>query len=916
MAPSNKAHYKAFVSSTFLDLKEHRAHVINSLRNAGFFVDPMENGTADSDEPKKFSQDRLDGCDLCVLLVAFRRGFVPDGETRSITQMEYDTAVKQGIDILSFVLAEDAPWPRKLDELDKDPEMKTWRGHLMKKHGVEPFSLDPRSIDMTRAVGRWLAKKKGVPSEATTTLRIDWPDGRSPYRGLQWFTQEYAPLFFGRDREVDELVAKMSEPRGRALLVIGASGSGKSSVVSAGVWKAIIKEERLPGSAQWKWHRIQPSDGDTPWDALARGLKETFQLSARPRLTATGVTLRDLLSQHLSKSQELILFVDQFEELFTSGFNESDIQTFLEQLIGAAQEPTNRLRVVATVRSEFLGKLEAYKPTLNLLNSPYRYHLGPVSPRMLQDMIEKPAEATGYTFEAGLVERILQDTGQEPGNLALVEYALKQLFERRRGGMFTVESYETIGGVVGAIATKANDVLSGFHEEVRGALGRVFAELVHLDRERPPTRRRTSILTFSSNQAAVQLIDALAGQECRIVVTSGTGQEAIVEVAHEKLFTAWPTLSQWIDDNGEVLRDINRAEEEARRWQKGGDNVQELWLGSRAKKLLKALEQFGKYPSPELRRFLRPQEVLIARLDDGKCSHQERLLIGQKLAEFGDSRPGVGVKDGLPDISWVDIPGGRVKLESVHGVIEVKPYRMAKYLVTNAQFEAFLDAPDGYRNKAWWTDIEQPSVVAQPSWQEANAPRETVSWYEAIAFCRWLSVRTGTDIRLPTEWEWQQAATGGDPQRMYPWRGRWDASRCNNFKSRLNRTTAVGMYPHGATQQDVQDMAGNVWQWCLNTYEKLDNSITTSGQRMRRGGLVRLIGAIAGPEPVLEPRKPPVQLHWVTSRPRPSLTLYPLFFDPLPPILPGEWLICLWCRATEVFIQELAIKLFESEKVL
>ena len=148
MASSNKT-YKAFVSSTFIDLKEHRAHVINSLRNAGFFADPMENWTADSEEPKKFSQDRLDGCDLCVLLVAFRRGFVPEGETRSITQMEYDTAVKDGIDILPFVLDEDAPWPRKFDEQEKDLGVKTWRADLRKRHGVESFSLDPRSIDMT-----------------------------------------------------------------------------------------------------------------------------------------------------------------------------------------------------------------------------------------------------------------------------------------------------------------------------------------------------------------------------------------------------------------------------------------------------------------------------------------------------------------------------------------------------------------------------------------------------------------------------------------------------------------------------------------------------------------------------------------------------------------------------------------------
>ena len=177
-----------------------------------------------------------------------------------------------------------------------------------------------------------LEKQVNQP-ESQKSVRIDWSDGKSPYRGLLWFNQEYAPLFFGRDREVDELVAKMNEPGGRTLLVIGASGSGKSSVVAVGVWQAVIKQGRLLGPGQWLWQRIQPSDGDTPSDALARGLKEIFQLSARPRLTTAGSTLRDLPFQHLSQAQELILFIDQVEELFTSSFNEPDIQTFLEQLM-------------------------------------------------------------------------------------------------------------------------------------------------------------------------------------------------------------------------------------------------------------------------------------------------------------------------------------------------------------------------------------------------------------------------------------------------------------------------------------------------------------------------------------------------------------------------------------------------------
>lgn len=113
--------YRAFVSSTFKDLKDHRAHVILALRRAGVSVDPMEDWTADSDEPKKFSQKRVEGCHLCILLVGFRRGHVPEGEKLSITQLEYQAAVKLGTDVLVFMPKEDAPWPRQFDALDKDP---------------------------------------------------------------------------------------------------------------------------------------------------------------------------------------------------------------------------------------------------------------------------------------------------------------------------------------------------------------------------------------------------------------------------------------------------------------------------------------------------------------------------------------------------------------------------------------------------------------------------------------------------------------------------------------------------------------------------------------------------------------------------------------------------------------------------
>lgn len=165
--------YKAFVSSTFEDLVEHRHFVVTQLRKAGFMVDPMEDWTAASDEPKLFSTNRVQGCDLMVLLVAFRRGHVPTGEKKSITQLEYETARSLQIDVMPFLLDEDARWQRKFDELDKDPAIKIFRRKLVESHGVGFFSQAPESIEIAPAVSRWLAtRKQPIPEEQARPRRI------------------------------------------------------------------------------------------------------------------------------------------------------------------------------------------------------------------------------------------------------------------------------------------------------------------------------------------------------------------------------------------------------------------------------------------------------------------------------------------------------------------------------------------------------------------------------------------------------------------------------------------------------------------------------------------------------------------------------------------------------------------------
>ena len=140
---------KVFVSSTYVDLKEHRQRVIAQLRRAGYHVDPMEDWTSDADEPTRFCLDRLYDCQACVLLVGLRRGFIPMGQERSITQMEYYHALDQGIDVLPFLLDDRVSgWPDQHDDRMKDPQLKEWREYIGLHHGVEWFTADPVLVDV------------------------------------------------------------------------------------------------------------------------------------------------------------------------------------------------------------------------------------------------------------------------------------------------------------------------------------------------------------------------------------------------------------------------------------------------------------------------------------------------------------------------------------------------------------------------------------------------------------------------------------------------------------------------------------------------------------------------------------------------------------------------------------------------
>lgn len=226
---------------------------------------------------------------------------------------------------------------------------------------------------------------------------------------------------------------------------------------------------------------------------------------------------------------------------------------------------------------------------------------------------------------------------------------------------------------------------------------------------------------------------------------------------------------------------------------------------------------------------------MLTELEQQTTTHGRRAQIGQQLAEAGDWRPGVGVVNGVPDILWCEIPGGEVEFEDAHDSVE--PFRMAAYPVTGAQFRAFVEAQDGYANARWWQELERREVGADALKVLPNHPVTDVSWYDATAFCRWVSDRVGYEVRLPDEREWQWAAQSAEANFAYPWGAEWQEGVANTKEAKLERTTAVGMYPGGQSRQHVADLAGNVWEWGRNTYQNpQETAAVDEGSQVLSGG--------------------------------------------------------------------------------
>jgi hypothetical protein len=207
------------------------------------------------------------------------------------------------------------------------------------------------------------------------------------------------------------------------------------------------------------------------------------------------------------------------------------------------------------------------------------------------------------------------------------------------------------------------------------------------------------------------------------------------------------------------------------------------------------------------------------------------------------TQPPFDLQKAMPLLEWCRVPTGKTLAARTRKTAELGEFFISKYPITNAQFQAFIDAADGYKNPAWWQaslevrrwHADHPKPIDAPAGKDTH-PRTNICWYEAAAFCQWLSYKTGWTVKLPTEQQWQRAGQG-DTSWRYPWGSRFDQSQCNTKETDAKGTTPVNQYPKGASPFGVCDMLGNVWEWCSNGHASGEiNDVTVEILRVVRGG--------------------------------------------------------------------------------
>jgi len=421
----------------------------------------------------------------------------------------------------------------------------------------------------------------------------------NPYKGLRAFQEADADDFFGRERLVDSLLHRFREEgqTGRFLALIGPSGSGKSSLIRAGLLPK-LRQGAVENSDHWFFVEMVP--GSHPLEELEAALLRIAINPPASLLQQLGEDTRGLsraikrvLPADSYNESELVLFIDQFEEIFTMVEVEADRAHFLNSLAEAVRDSKGRLRVITTLRADFYDRPLLY-PEFGQLMSECSTVVLPLSSDELQRAIIEPAERAGLVLDRGLVGEIINDVGEQPGTLPLLQYALTELYERRDQRRLTRQAYHDIGGVSGALARRADDIYDQLNETQQGAARQIFLRLVTLGEGVEDTRRRVTMPELFSLQVEddtlQQVLDFFGKYRLLTFDNEPLTRTPTVELAHEALIRQWGLLRDWLSDSREDLRLQRRVAQSAQEWRTANEDTSYLASGTR-------LQQFEEWLS-------------------------------------------------------------------------------------------------------------------------------------------------------------------------------------------------------------------------------------------------------------------------------------------------------------------------------
>jgi len=423
-------------------------------------------------------------------------------------------------------------------------------------------------------------------TQIASTLQPKPFDGRCPYKGLDVFEEEDAELFFGREKLVDDLVSRVKDSR--AVFVTGPSGSGKSSLVRAGLIPA-LKQGAIKGSDRWLYATMKP--GRDPIGELGRVIS-SLASSTNPEDEIRNKAMKDAtifarwceIVLKEGRDKRLVLFIDQFEEVFTQISKEEERLAFLNLLTYAATVENGRMIILFSMRSDFVSNCATY-PQLNALLNQQFVQIGAMQPEELVSAIAQPALRVGLRIDPDLIAQIINEMKGEPGALPLMQFALKDLFDsqQEKSGVpdLTLTDYLQRGGIHKSLERHANDAFSKLSKDEQELARSIFSGLIEIGRGAEDTKRTALfdelVPTNTKAEDVKVIVQKLA--DARLVTTEEGSNK--YTITHEKLMDAWPWLKKLINENRDAITLQNEIASAAKEWEGNRRDASYLYSGTR-----------------------------------------------------------------------------------------------------------------------------------------------------------------------------------------------------------------------------------------------------------------------------------------------------------------------------------------------